>query len=178
MIVNSSTQAHSRTIASQLCQIRAAAGVVRMMAEMPSHYREFLKVYSRTQIDEIAYRYGLNKDIIVTDLKNERPIWPLSAYGPGKDAPRQLFGGFPIEQSPEEMRVLYYLAQANGQPQPAVGNASVRQSIALTKYQDSRRTAAVTTSSRPDTEDLERSGRCDQIHHRRRQRASKQERYC
>ncbi|PSK53899.1 hypothetical protein B9Z65_7705 [Elsinoe australis] len=81
--------------------------------------------------DAQSLPYGLNKDIIVTDLKNERPIWPLSAYGPGKDAPRQLFGGFPIEQSPEEMRVLYYLAQANGQPQPAIqGEQQLSQQVA------------------------------------------------
>lgn len=66
------------------------------------------------------YSYHLNKEAIIADLKEERPIWPFSAYGPGRDAPRQLFGGFPIEQSPEEMRVLYYLAQASGNPQSAV----------------------------------------------------------
>ncbi|KAF2155330.1 hypothetical protein K461DRAFT_292200 [Myriangium duriaei CBS 260.36] len=64
--------------------------------------------------------YNLSRDLVVADMKEERPQWPFSAYGPGKDAPRQLFGGFPIEQSPEEMRVLYYLAQASGNPQTAV----------------------------------------------------------
>jgi len=57
---------------------------------------------------------------MILDLKDERPQWPLSAYAPGKDAPRQLFGGFPIEQSFEEMRIMFYLAQANGNTQPAV----------------------------------------------------------
>ena len=64
--------------------------------------------------------YMISKDNIITDLKDERPIWPFSAYGPGKDAPRQLFGGAPLEQSPEEMRVMFYLAQASGNPQAAV----------------------------------------------------------
>lgn len=64
--------------------------------------------------------YHLNKENIIADLKDERPQWPFSAYGPGRDAPRQLFGGFPIEQSPEEMRALYYAAQASGNPQTAV----------------------------------------------------------
>lgn len=36
----------------------------------------------------------------------------MSAYGPGKDAPIQLFGGELIEQSPEEIRTLYYRAIA------------------------------------------------------------------
>lgn len=62
----------------------------------------------------------MTKDGIEQDLKNEKPQWPFSAYGPGRDAPTQLFGGFPLEQSPEEMRVLYYKALANGNPQPAV----------------------------------------------------------
>lgn len=56
----------------------------------------------------------------MADVKDERPVWPFSAYGPGRDAPRQLFGGAPLEQSPEEMRVMYYMAQAAGNPQPAV----------------------------------------------------------
>ncbi|KAG8630609.1 hypothetical protein KVT40_002228 [Elsinoe batatas] len=66
--------------------------------------------------------FGVNKEAIVADLKNERPIWPFSAYAPGKDAPKQLLEGFPVEQSPEEMRVLYYLAQAAGNPQQAIQN--------------------------------------------------------
>lgn len=67
------------------------------------------------------YSYNLSKEIIEADLNlSERPQWPFSAYGPGKDAPRQLFGGFPLEQSFEEMRVLHYLAVAQGNPQQAV----------------------------------------------------------
>ena len=44
---------------------------------------------------------------------DDRPQWPLSAYGPGRDAPRQLLEA-PLEQSFEELRVLYYLAKAGG----------------------------------------------------------------
>ena len=62
------------------------------------------------------------------DLRNERPKWPFSAYGPGRDAPLQLFGGFPLEQSPEEMRVLYYQAIASGNPQPAVSDTGFSRS--------------------------------------------------
>lgn len=66
-----------------------------------------------------ALPYNLSKDTIIIDLKDEKPTWPFSAYGPGKNAPRQLFEGS-IEQSPEEMRMAYYLAQAAGNTQPAI----------------------------------------------------------
>lgn len=63
--------------------------------------------------------FNLNPDYIKLDLTTgppdgERPLWKLSAYGPGKDAPRQLLGGS-LEVSPEELRVQCYLAQASGQ---------------------------------------------------------------
>ncbi|KAH9819850.1 nucleoporin AMO1, partial [Teratosphaeria destructans] len=61
--------------------------------------------------------YHLARDSIRIDLSDgkdgERPHWRLSAYGPGKDAPRQLLEG-EIEQSPEELRVQAYLAQQAG----------------------------------------------------------------
>lgn len=44
----------------------------------------------------------------------------MSCYGPGDGAPIQLFGGHPLEQSPEELRTAYYLALANGSPQEYV----------------------------------------------------------
>ncbi|KAJ9624047.1 hypothetical protein H2203_005495 [Taxawa tesnikishii (nom. ined.)] len=66
--------------------------------------------------------YQLSKDAIQIDLEKERPQWPLSSYGPGRGAPRQLIEGFPIEQSFEEMRVLHYLAVAQGNVQKAVQN--------------------------------------------------------
>jgi len=47
-------------------------------------------------------------------MRIERPQWIMSAYGPGKDAPVQLFGGFPLEQSFEEIRVQHYLALSTG----------------------------------------------------------------
>lgn len=67
----------------------------------------------------------MTRDAIEGDLKNEKPQWPFSAYGPGRDAPIQLFGGFPLEQSPEEMRVLFYKAAASGNPQPAVSGVDI-----------------------------------------------------
>lgn len=70
--------------------------------------------------DRQPVTYGVTKENIAADLVNEKPQWPFSAYGPGRDAPRQLFGGFPIEQSFEEMRVMHYLAEAQGNVQSSV----------------------------------------------------------
>lgn len=67
-----------------------------------------------------AIPYSLDKDQIVTDLSSERPQWILSAYGPGRQAPIQLFGGPGREQSFEEMRLLHYMGMASGNPQQAV----------------------------------------------------------
>ncbi|KAI0129096.1 hypothetical protein BJ170DRAFT_594914 [Xylariales sp. AK1849] len=52
-----------------------------------------------------TYPYQIKRDAIKIDLLEERPSWILSSYGPGKDAPAQLFGGFPREQSFEEIRL-------------------------------------------------------------------------
>lgn len=38
----------------------------------------------------------------------------MSCYAPGRDAPRQLIEGPEYEISPEEVRMLYYLAKASG----------------------------------------------------------------
>lgn len=65
--------------------------------------------------------YSLDKTAIITDLSSERPQWILSAYGPGRNAPAQLFGGPLREQSFEEMRLMHYMALASGTPQQAVG---------------------------------------------------------
>ncbi|KAF8866203.1 hypothetical protein BDZ45DRAFT_720346 [Acephala macrosclerotiorum] len=67
--------------------------------------------------------YQLDKNAILTDLTNERPQWILSAYGPGRFAPAQLFGGLPREQSFEEMRLLHYMGLAAGNPQQVVHEA-------------------------------------------------------
>ncbi|KAL8651478.1 MAG: hypothetical protein Q9210_003233 [Variospora velana] len=69
--------------------------------------------------------YHLDKDIISKDLTSDRPLYILSAYGPGRDAPQQLFGGKPREQSFEELRLRHYeLASAGNQPQ-AIQEAQV-----------------------------------------------------
>ena len=64
--------------------------------------------------------FSLHKDTIQKDLAEERPSWLLSAYGPGRDAPEQLWGGYPIEQSFEEMRLHYMTGEASGNAQGAV----------------------------------------------------------
>ena len=64
--------------------------------------------------------YMLKAEGISDDLTKERPQWILSAYGPGRGAPIQLFGGMPREQSFEEIRLLHYKAVAEGNPQRAV----------------------------------------------------------
>lgn len=63
----------------------------------------------------------LSKDALEKDLTTEAPQWILSAYGPGRDAPEQLFGGHLREQSFEEMRLHHVVATAAGNPQQAVG---------------------------------------------------------
>ncbi|KAI1271865.1 hypothetical protein F5Y07DRAFT_403952 [Xylaria sp. FL0933] len=57
--------------------------------------------------------YKITKEAIRLDLANERPTWILSCYGPGKEAPEQLFGGYPREQSLEEVMV-----HIRGSPNP------------------------------------------------------------
>ncbi|CAO1602808.1 hypothetical protein XANCAGTX0491_006408 [Xanthoria calcicola] len=62
--------------------------------------------------------FKLDKTAINTDLGSDRPLYILSAYGPGKDAPQQLFGGQPREQSFEELRLRHYeLASAGNEAQ-------------------------------------------------------------
>lgn len=69
--------------------------------------------------------------IKAVDIKDDltpgkgRPQWIFSCYGPGKNAPVQLFGGPEREQSFEEMRALHYAAEAAGNPQEAIQNANL-----------------------------------------------------
>lgn len=65
-------------------------------------------------------KYSLAPDVIEKDLTIEAPQWILSAYAPGRDAPEQLFGGYPREQSFEELRLHYLVGKASGNEQQAV----------------------------------------------------------
>ncbi|KAK3689302.1 hypothetical protein B0T22DRAFT_169781 [Podospora appendiculata] len=64
--------------------------------------------------------YNLNPETISNDLSSDVPTWILSCYGPGREAPEQMFGGYPREQSFEEMR-LHYMQSPN--PQAAISEA-------------------------------------------------------
>lgn len=72
---------------------------------------------------DTSCRYKLDKSIITVDLGKERPIWILSAYGPGKESPIQLFGGPIREQSFEELRLRHYHLAASGNQQQAIQEA-------------------------------------------------------
>ena len=67
--------------------------------------------------------YLITKEAIELDLTMERPQWPFSAYGPGRDAPRVLLPD--LECSMEEMRWQYY-----SDPQAAVSVEFVGQRCA------------------------------------------------
>ncbi|PGH01438.1 hypothetical protein GX51_05245 [Blastomyces parvus] len=70
-------------------------------------------------------KYALNPDDIKADLTagKGRPEWIFTCYGPGRNAPIQLFGGPQREQSFEEMRAVHYAAAAAGNAQQAVQDA-------------------------------------------------------
>ncbi|KAI8948615.1 hypothetical protein F4801DRAFT_444394 [Xylaria longipes] len=68
-----------------------------------------------------ANTYKVTKESIKVDLADERPTWILSCYGPGKEAPEQLFGGYPREQSLEEV-MLHIRGSAN--PQQALAEVT------------------------------------------------------
>lgn len=65
----------------------------------------------------------MEKATIIDDLQKERPQHILSAYGPGHDAPLQLFGGLPREQCFEELRLRHYELAAQGKTQLAIQEA-------------------------------------------------------
>ncbi|KAK4120543.1 hypothetical protein N657DRAFT_649043 [Parathielavia appendiculata] len=63
---------------------------------------------------------GLTVEAIQRDLTAELPTWLFSCYGPGRDAPEQLWGGYPREQSFEEIRLHFMSAVTAGNPQGAL----------------------------------------------------------
>lgn len=76
-------------------------------------------------VDQPEYA-GLNEETIRKDLQNELPQWIFSCYGPGKDAPDNLFGGYPREQQPEELRIHFMKGQAAGEAEAAVSRPEIR----------------------------------------------------
>ncbi|KNG80835.1 hypothetical protein ANOM_011217 [Aspergillus nomiae NRRL 13137] len=77
--------------------------------------------------------YGVTADDIKIDLTagKGRPEWVFSCYGPGKNAPKQLFGGVQREQSFEELRLRHYEAAAAGNAEQAVQEAQALYAEAL-----------------------------------------------
>ncbi|KAK1147398.1 hypothetical protein N8T08_001480 [Aspergillus melleus] len=69
--------------------------------------------------------YGLTVSDIKIDLTagKGRPEWIFSCYGPGRNAPRQLFGGPQREMSFEELRLHHYEFAAAGNAEGAVKSA-------------------------------------------------------
>ncbi|KAI4161075.1 MAG: hypothetical protein LQ342_005238 [Letrouitia transgressa] len=76
----------------------------------------------RTQSKKTSW-YHVDKNSIIKDLSDDRPLYILSSYGPGKDAPQQLFGGQPREQSFEELRFRHYELAASGNERQAIQEA-------------------------------------------------------
>ncbi|KAH6891310.1 hypothetical protein B0T10DRAFT_560560 [Thelonectria olida] len=86
-----------------------------------------------------AEKYNITSDVIERDLTNEIPQWILSAYAPGRDAPGQLFGGYPREQSFEEMRLHFYTGKAAGNEQQALNDAQQLYTNAQQQMQNATR---------------------------------------
>lgn len=78
-----------------------------------------------TSQEQQPQNFGVTAADIKVDLTagKGRPEWIFSAYGPGRNAPRQLFGGPQREQSYEEMRLRHYEAAAAGKAEQAVQEA-------------------------------------------------------
>jgi hypothetical protein len=78
---------------------------------------------SRQYTNDSPRSFYIDPEDTRSDLSKARPEWPLSAYAGGgvssAQTPKHLFGGL-LEQSPEEVRVAYYLARLQGNEQGAV----------------------------------------------------------
>ncbi|KAL2816802.1 nuclear pore complex assembly-domain-containing protein [Aspergillus cavernicola] len=79
----------------------------------------------QSQQSQQSQHYGVTDQDIKADLSTGkgRPDWIFSCYGPGRNAPRQLFGGPQRELSFEELRLRHYDAAATGNPGPAIQEA-------------------------------------------------------
>ncbi|KAL8729688.1 MAG: hypothetical protein Q9181_004909 [Wetmoreana brouardii] len=94
------------------------------------HYLDATVAYRQTTL-----RYKLDKKIIEQDLTSDRPLYILSAYGPGRDPPEQLFGGQPREQSFEELRYRHYELASAGNEAQAIQEAQALYSNAEQQIQ-------------------------------------------
>ncbi|EGS22464.1 uncharacterized protein CTHT_0020020 [Thermochaetoides thermophila DSM 1495] len=88
------------------------------------------------RVSEPPHYPGLSEDAIQKDLTSELPTWILSCYGPGRDAPEQLFGGYPREQSFEEIRLHFYNGLMAGNPQGALNEIQAAYQAAQQQIQN------------------------------------------
>ncbi|KAM0561775.1 hypothetical protein ACHAPJ_002944 [Fusarium lateritium] len=88
-----------------------------------------------------ADKYNITVEAIERDLTNEVPQWIFSAYAPGRDAPEQLFGGYPREQSFEELRLHFMMGKAAGNEQQSLNEAQELYANAQQQMQNALRNA-------------------------------------
>ncbi|KAG5980895.1 hypothetical protein E4U55_003536 [Claviceps digitariae] len=112
-------------------------------------------------LENALAKYYVSAESIQRELSVEAPQWILSAYAPGRDAPEQLFGGFPREQSFEEMRLHHLMAKASGNEQQALNqaqalyqNAQQQMQTALSKIQDAARFVVEGELKHPNRNDI------------------------
>lgn len=111
--------------------------------------------------DSVLEKYSISSSAITKDLTEDKPTWILSAYAPGRDAPEQLFGGFPREQSFEEVRLHYMMGKASGNEQQALGEAQAlyrtaqeQMERALNNVQEAMRFVADAEDRHPNRNDI------------------------
>ncbi|KAG6010553.1 hypothetical protein E4U21_005906 [Claviceps maximensis] len=116
-------------------------------------------------LEDALSRYTINIETIQKDLLTEAPTWILSAYAPGRNAPEQLFGGYPREQSFEEMRLYHLMAKASGTEQQAIEqaqelyqNAQLQMQTALSNIQEAARFVVEAENRHPNRLDICREG--------------------
>ncbi|KAG5947748.1 hypothetical protein E4U59_007629 [Claviceps monticola] len=115
--------------------------------------------------EDALSKYKISLEVIEKELSVELPQWILSAYGPGRDTPEQLFGGYPREQSFEEVRLYYVMACASGNEQQAVyetqqlyQNAQQQTRFALKNTRDAVRFILDAENQHPNRIDICRAG--------------------
>ncbi|KAG5964110.1 hypothetical protein E4U57_005557 [Claviceps arundinis] len=115
--------------------------------------------------EDALSKYKISLEVIEKELSVELPQWILSAYGPGRDTPEQLFGGYPREQSFEEVRLYYVMACASGNEQQAVyetqqlyQNAQQQIQFALKNSRDAVRFILDAENKHPNRIDICRAG--------------------
>ncbi|MCJ1342251.1 hypothetical protein MMC31_000431 [Peltigera leucophlebia] len=89
----------------------------------PANSRNPFNALQESPSKQKQEQYKLDRTNISVDLGKERPLWNLSCFGPGRNAPSQLFGGAPREVSFEELRLRHYELAASGNQQQAIQEA-------------------------------------------------------